>query len=135
MVLDVKVIYFDTETSGFNCRRCKIIELAMLVVEDGKIVEEYNEFIDIGESLDSKIVELTGITNDILDEKGIYEDVVADDLKEKLTLGTLMIAHNCQFDLLFVYHLLKRHFPDEADEIVSNLNWLDTLTVLKDRKE
>ena len=134
-MLDVKVIYFDTETSGFNCRRCKIIELAMLVVEDGKIVEEYNEFIDIGESLDSKIVELTGITNDILDEKGIYEDVVADDLKEKLTPGTLMIAHNCQFDLLFVYHLLKRHFPDEADEIVSNLNWLDTLTVLKDRKE
>ena len=135
MVLDVKVIYFDTETSGLNCSNCKIIELAMLVVEDGKIVEEYNEFIDIGENLDDKIVELTGITNDILDEKGIYEDIVADDLKEKLTPGTLMIAHNCQFDLSFVYNLLKRHFPDDADDIVSNLNWLDTLTVLKDRKK
>ena len=131
----MKVIYFDTETSGLNCRNCKIIELAMLVVEDGKIVEEYNEFIDIGENLDDKIVELTGITNDILDEKGIYEDIVADDLKEKLTPGTLMIAHNCQFDLSFVYNLLKRHFPDDADDIVSNLNWLDTLTVLKDRKK
>ena len=46
-----------------------------------------------------------------------------------------MIAHNCQFDLLFVYHLLARHFNEEAYEIVSNLNWIDTVTVLKDRKD
>ena len=46
-----------------------------------------------------------------------------------------MIAHNCQFDLSFVYQLLKRYFPSQADEIVSNVKWLDTVTVLKDRKE
>ena len=46
-----------------------------------------------------------------------------------------MIAHNCQFDLSFVYALLKRHYPDEAEEIIGNLNWIDTVTVLKDRKD
>ena len=46
-----------------------------------------------------------------------------------------MVAHNCQFDLSFVYYLLRRHYPDEADEIVMNLDWLDTLTVVKDRME
>ena len=46
-----------------------------------------------------------------------------------------MIAHNAQFDLSFIYFLLKRHFPSEADDIVSSLNWIDTYTVLKDRKE
>ena len=46
-----------------------------------------------------------------------------------------MIAHNCQFDLSFVYSLLERHYPNEAYEIVSNLKWMDTVTVLKDRKE
>ena len=46
-----------------------------------------------------------------------------------------MIAHNCQFDLSFVYSLLERHYPNEAYEIVSNLKWIDTVTVLKDRKE
>ena len=45
-----------------------------------------------------------------------------------------MIAHNTHFDLSFIYYLLKRHFGDEADEIVSNLDWLDTVTVFKDRK-
>lgn len=132
--MNIKLIFFDTETSGLDCRNCKIIELAMLVVEDGKIIEEYDEFIDIGERIDSKITNITGITNDMLIDEGIYEEDIASDIKDRLSSGTLMIAHNCQFDLSFVYNLLKRHYPHEADGIVRNVNWLDTLTVLKDRK-
>lgn len=130
----MKTIYFDTETSGLDCRNCKIIELAMLIDEDGQITE-YDEFVDIGEPLHPKITRITGITNSMLANDGEKEEIVAQELKDNMTPGTLMIAHNCQFDLLFVYHLLKRHFPDEADEIVSNVDWLDTLSVLKDRKE
>ena len=33
----------------------------MLIVEEGKIIEEYDEFIDIEELLDSKIIKLTGM--------------------------------------------------------------------------
>lgn len=131
----IRVIFFDTETTGLDCSCCKIIELAMLTVENGKIVEEYDEFIDIGEPLDSKITDLTGISNEMLIEHGVYEDVIADDLKERMTPGTLMIAHNAQFDLSFIYFLLKRHFPLEVDDIVENVDWLDTVTVLKDRKK
>lgn len=131
----MKIIFFDTETTGLNFRHCKIIELAMLTVENGEIVDEYDEFIDVGKALDSKITQLTGITDEMISNYGVYEDIVAEDLKEKLTPGTLMIAHNCQFDLMFVYNLLKRHYPDEADDIVANVDWLDTVSVLKDRKE
>ncbi len=131
----MKVIYFDTETTGLKFAENHIIELAMLIVEDGRIVEEYDEFINVGYDLPPKITEITGITDDDLITKGISEKSVADDLKSRLTPGTLMIAHNCQFDLSFVYYLLKRHYPDEADGIVGNLDWIDTVTVLKDRKE
>ena len=130
----MKVIYFDTETSGLDFLSCKIIELAMLIDEDGQITE-YDEFINIDEDLPSKITEITGITDEMLITKGISERQVAQDLKDNLTPGTLMIAHNCQFDLSFIYYLLKRHFPDEADGIISSLDWIDTVTVLKDRKE
>lgn len=131
----MKVIYFDTETSGLNCRNCKIIELAMLTVVDGEIVEEYDEFINIGQALSPKIISLTGITNEMLAEEGQSEETVAIDLKKKLTEDTIMIAHNAQFDLSFIYFLLKRHYPDEAEDIVGNIRWLDTLTVLKDRMD
>ena len=131
----IKVIFFDTETSGLDFRSNKIIELAMLTVCDGKVVDTYDEFINIGEPIAPNIVELTGITNKRLKEEGIDEKTVACDLKMRLTPGTLMVAHNCQFDLLFVYALLKRNFPLEAESIVKNVKWLDTVTVLKDRKK
>lgn len=106
----------------------------MVIVENGEIVEKYDEFINIGEPISPKVIELTGITNQMLKSEGKDEKTVANDLKERITDNTLMIAHNCQFDLLFVYQLLKRNFPDEAEDIVSNLKWLDTVSVLKDRK-
>nr|WP_292815005.1 3'-5' exonuclease [Methanobrevibacter sp.] len=130
----MKVVYFDTETSGLDCRDCKIIELAMLTVENGEIVDDYDEFVNIGEAISPKITKVTGITNDMLRTEGLKEEVVAADIRKKISPGTLMVAHNAQFDLSFVFHLLSRHFPDEAFEIVRNAKWLDTLTVLKDRK-
>ena len=131
----MKVIYFDTETTGLDFIRNEIIELAMLIVEDGRIIEEYDRFINIGKDLPQKIIDITGITDEMLIMEGCSEKSVAEDLKKPLTPGTLMIAHNCQFDLSFIYYLLKRHYPDEADSIVRNLDWIDTVTVLKDRKE
>ena len=130
----MKVIYFDTETTGLNCKDCQIIELAMLIVNEGEI-EEYDKFINIGYDLPPEITRITGITDEMLINEGVSEKSVAKDLKSHLTPGTVMIAHNCYFDLSFVYHLLKRHYPDEAYEILENLDWLDTLTIVKDRME
>ena len=107
----------------------------MVIVEDGEIIEKYGEFINIGEPLSPKIIALTGITNQTLREEGLDERTVARDVMDRITDDTLMIAHNCQFDLLFLYALLKRNFPYDADDIISNLKWLDTVTVLKDRKD
>ena len=131
----MKLIFFDTETSGLNCRDCEIIELAMLTVEDGVITECYDEFVNIGKAIHPRITQITSITNDMLKNEGLDEKRVAEDIADRLTPGTLMIAHNCQFDLSFVFSLLQRHFPDDAFDIVKNVYWLDTLTVLKDRKK
>ena len=35
--ISIKIIYFDTETTGLDFANCQIIELAMLIVEDGEI--------------------------------------------------------------------------------------------------
>ena len=102
---------------------------------EGDNVDEYDKFIKTDGLLPPKITELTGITDKLIQERGVDERDIAEDLKDKLSQNTLMIAHNAQFDLSFVYHLLKRHFPGEADEIVENVDWIDTMTVLKDRKD
>lgn len=134
-MLIIKIIFFDTETSGLDCRDCQIIELAMLTVENGMITDDYDEFVNIGKPIPQKITQITSITNEMLRNEGLDEETIAKDIAERLTPGTLMIAHNCQFDLSFVFNLLARHFPDDAFDIVRNVDWLDTLTILKDRKE
>jgi DNA polymerase III epsilon subunit-like protein len=107
----------------------------MLTVEDGIITDDYDKFVDIKEPISPEITKITSITNGMLKNEGVDEKQIAEDIVERLTPGTLMIAHNCQFDLSFVYALLKRNFPQDAEDIVSNVMWLDTLTILKDRKK
>ena len=106
----------------------------MITVVDGEIVDQFDEFIKCEKPLPSKITKITGIDDETLESEGLPEEVVAKHLKEMFDEKALMIAHNAQFDLSFVYFLLKRHFPDEADNLVKKMDWLDTLTVLKDRK-
>lgn len=118
-----------------NCFSCNVIELAMLTVDDGEIVEEYDKFIKVGRPLPRNIIDITGIDDDMLNNEGVDENIVAHDLKERMEMANVMIAHNAQFDLSFIYNLLRRHFPDEVDEIVSNVDWIDTLSVVKDRKK
>ena len=98
----MKVIYFDTETTGLTCNDCQIIELAMITVIDGEKVEEYDKFIKVDGKLPPKITEITGISDQMLDEEGFDEDIIAEDLRKRLTPNTLMIAHNAQFDLNFL---------------------------------
>lgn len=107
----------------------------MITVENGEITDRYDEFIKVDGALPLNIIKITGITNEMLKDNGLSEKTVANDIKERLSDDTLMIAHNTQFDLSFIFHLLNRHFPDEAAELVSKVKWMDTLTVLKDRKK
>lgn len=107
----------------------------MLTVENGKIIEDYDEFVNIGEPISHRIYEITGISNEMLVNEGLSEEEVAEDIRKRLSPDTLMIAHNAQFDLSFIFQLLARHYPDDAYDIVKDVKWLDTMTVLKDRKK
>ena len=129
----MRLVFFDTETSGLKFTKDKIIEIALLIYDDGKLTEEYDEFINIGEKLPDKITELTGITEEMLSE-GVEPKSVAEKLNTTLTPGSVWVAHNTQFDLMFIYQLLKNYYPEEyIQETLSHVKWLDTLTIFKDR--
>lgn len=131
----MRIVYFDTETTGLNPKKDKIIELALYIVEDKHIMEKYDKFVNIGFELPEKIIDLTGITNEMLRLEGVREEVLANDLFNRLSSKTLMVAHNTQFDLNFIYELLVRYYPKKTvDDLFGSMYWLDTLTVFKDRK-
>ena len=134
------IVIFDTETTGLDANENQIIELAAIRVERAesglpRIADSMDDFIRLpeGEHLKPEITELTHITDAMLQEEGKAEADVAARFhhlivgRPDLCRRVLLIAHNAQFDLLFVRQLLR------GRRIGVDLAFLDTLTVYKDR--
>lgn len=129
------LVVFDTETSGLDFDNDQIIELAALRVERTatgglRIAGKMDTFIKLpeGETLPENIVSLTGITDEILQAEGVQPAKAASQIAKLMQDGpTLMIAHNAQFDACFLRGLLR-------GQKVGRIDWLDSLTVYKDRR-
>jgi DNA polymerase III subunit epsilon len=97
-------IYLDTETTGLDYKKDKIIELALVPFEYGKdgrifrVLDSYSGFQDPGIPLNEQITSLTGITNEMV--KGKVIDCSRVD--ELVSSASLIIAHNAEFDRKFV---------------------------------
>ena len=131
-----RLVIFDTETTGLSFNRDEIIEFAAVVVEqrDGQpvVLEEYDELITLspGGFVPPVIVELTGITNEDIRERGIPKTRLCCDIARMISGNTLLLAYNAHFDLSFLYYLLLR---DGDPMILKGKDKLDLLTVYKDR--
>lgn len=59
-------VSLDLETTGLNPKTEKIIEIGAVKVVAGKITDTYVTFVDPGRRLDDRIIELTGIRDEML---------------------------------------------------------------------
>lgn len=131
------LIFFDTETTGFDGQKNRIIELAAVQV-NGSTEKQIDKFIKLpeGESVPDNIVKLTGITDKILSEEGVSEIEACAEFAELFTGKTLLVAHNAQFDLNFIGYTFWRNRHEHLEWIraFNAADYLDTLTVFKDRR-
>ena len=131
-----RLFLFDTETTGLGYSRDEIIEFAAVIVElrEGipTIIKEYDELITLtpGNVIPDMIVNLTGITNEAVKEKGIPKEQLCRDIAGMFTEKTLLLAYNAHFDLSFLFYLLLRNGDPS---ILKGKDKLDLLTVYKDR--
>lgn len=133
------LIYFDTETTGLDAEKCKVIELAAIQYRniDGRWVEgpHMDALIKLpdGEKIPQKIVDLTHITDEMLESEGISERESLEIISTYFMGKTLLVAHNIQFDINFLSFSFLRSFPENI-KLITEADYLDTLTVCKDRK-
>lgn len=101
----LRVLVLDTETTGLNATRDKVIELALLALDldlatgqpTGPLVV-YDGLEDPGAPLSPEVQQLTGITDEMLQGQRLDEARIA----ELLAGAQLVIAHNAGFDRPFV---------------------------------
>jgi len=112
---------FDIETTGFNAGGAdSIIEIGAVLINNGEIIDRFDELINPKRPLPYKIVELTNITDDMLKDKDDEETVVKRFLKWAKDYP--MVAHNAKFDTSFIEMCYKKYNLGEYKNCV-----IDTL--------
>ena len=67
-------VALDLETTGIGARHEKITEIVMVKVIDGETTDTYHTMVNPNREIPKRIVELTGITDDMVkDAQGIEE--------------------------------------------------------------
>jgi DNA polymerase-3 subunit epsilon len=105
-VLDQPMVFVDIETNGLNHIRGRVIEVAAIRVEGGKIVQSFSSLVDPETELPYFITNLTGITTNDLKGAPTFSQI-ADELEEILQ-GAVFVAHNVRFDYSFLKQEFKR---------------------------
>lgn len=129
-----RIVVLDTETTGIDCRKDEIIELAAVSLTPNGVEREMDDLIRLraGRRLPPVIVELTGITEQMLQENGVEKLAAAQKFVSFLRQDkTLVVAYNAQFDLCFLYYFLSAHGMADA---LKGVEMLDAMTVYKDRR-
>ena len=106
-----RIIFFDTETTGFNAEKVdQIIELAAISIDADGTQKEMDEFIHLFKM---------------------------EQLPPKSGEETLLVAHNAKFDLQFLAYSIYRNREKGKGwmMVLNDCDYLDTLTVYKDRRK
>lgn len=100
------ICFVDTETTGLNAGYGKIIEIGVLKVVDGKVVNEFKTLLNPKMYVDPFIQDLTGINPRELEDSPFFEDI-SEKLLE-LFSDSVIAAHNVRFDYAFLRQEFKR---------------------------
>ena len=93
-------IALDLETTGLEPKKEKITEIAALKVEHGQITGRFVTLVNPKRPLTERVVELTGITDDMLKDAPVIEDIIGEVLE---FIGNLpLLGHNIRFDYSFL---------------------------------
>lgn len=99
-------VVFDLETTGLDCREADIIEIGAIKYQNNEVVEEMNLLINPGYDIPEVITNITGITNELVQNKETIDTA----LPKFLTFieDYPLVAHNSPFDIGFIYENIKR---------------------------
>ena len=119
--LDTTYCVLDLETTGFSPRLEKITEIGVMKYQDGKVIDKFSCFVNPEKSIPPRVVEVTGITDDMVRNAETIDKVFPKLLE--FIKDSVLVAHNAEFDVGFLRHF-ARELGYEFD-----FTYLDTLSL------
>ena len=133
MTFHDEFVAFDLETTGLSSKTDRIIEIGAVILKDGQEIDRFQTFVDPERHLERKIVELTGITDEMLRGAPKIEEILPKFLE--FVGDRILVAHNADFDTGFIRAECERQgLPygfTTADTLILSQNLLPQLNKFK----
>ena len=133
MTFDQEYVAFDLETTGLSSVNDRIIEIGAVIMKNGQEIDRFQTFVDPERPLERKIVDLTGITEDMLRGAPKIEEVLPKFLE--FVGSRVLVAHNSDFDTGFIRaECARQGLPyafTAADTLILSQNLLSQLNKFK----
>lgn len=94
----------DIESSGGNLKTSRITEIAIIIHNGKRVIEEFCTLVNPETPIDPFVVALTGISNSMVDDAPTFNEIA--DRINLMTKNRIIVAHNSRFD----YGILKNEF-------------------------
>ena len=96
----------DIETTGGNAKTGRITEVAIYRHNGNRVVDAFSSLVRPDCEIPPFVVNLTGITNEMVAEAPPFEEIAEDILE--ITAGCVFVAHNVAFDYEYIKQEFKR---------------------------
>ncbi|MFA6051942.1 MAG: DNA polymerase III subunit epsilon [Methylobacter sp.] len=122
-----RIVVLDTETTGLNPQEGhRIIEIGCVELVNRRLTgKRFHVYINPDRIIDDGAIEVHGITNQFLEDKPHFEDVVDDFIA--FIRGAELVIHNAPFDVGFLDHEFSR-LGNAAGTVADYSAVFDTLT-------
>jgi len=115
------IVVFDIETTGLDPATDQIIELGAVKIEDGNIVEKFSTFVKPTKKIPFEVVDLTGITNEMVEDAPPIEYVIKEFYD--FTRGCVLSGHNViGFDIKFIRQAGENLGLEFDNELIDTMN-------------
>jgi DNA polymerase-3 subunit alpha (Gram-positive type) len=97
---NVTFVAFDTETTGVNPKKDRIVELAAVRYRDGKILEEKTWLINPQRKIPYWAQRVHGISEKMVEDAPTFAEIYPEFLE--FAGDAVLVAHNASFDITFL---------------------------------
>lgn len=116
----MRYVVFDIETTGLDVHNDRIVELAAVKVEDGVVVNEFEQLINPGVMIPQTVINIHGITNEMVMD-ALLPGVVLQQFMAFIDDADFIIGHNAaRYDWPMIKSECARHFVKVPKVIVKD---------------
>ncbi|KAA3662253.1 MAG: WYL domain-containing protein [Chloroflexi bacterium] len=128
---ETPLVILDTETTGLHpWLGHRIVEIGAIRLENGQVIDTFNQMLDPGRSMDPAATAVNGIQDSDLIGQPLFSNII-DDLLSFLD-GALIVAHNAGFDADYLgMELFIDSYASTKPSLKLSNPWLCTLQLAR----